>query len=69
MMHYNQYEATLAEISNLYEAGNISKEEYVNLLQGLQVEDVIAANAEEMQKKEQLNMLINAAITAASMAA
>ena len=68
-MHYNQYEATLAEISNLYESGNISKEEYVNLLQGLQVEDVIAANAEEMQKKEQLNMLINAAITAASMAA
>lgn len=69
MMHVNQLEAAFAEVNQLYEAGQISKEEYLNLLQGFQLEETISYNAEELQKKEQLNAYINAVITAVSMAA
>lgn len=58
--HYN-------EINRAYENNEISKEEYVNLLQGLEVEKIVTMNAEELQRKEALNSYITAAISAASL--
>jgi hypothetical protein len=60
--YYNEY-------TQAYEGGQISKEEYINLLQGLEVEKAVTLNAEELQFKEQLNVAINAAISIASAAA
>lgn len=53
--YYNEY--TLA-----YENGQCSKEEYLNLLRGLDIEAVVASTAEELEYKKQLNVAINAAI-------
>jgi hypothetical protein len=57
--YYNEY-------TQAYESGQISKEEYLNLLQGLEIEKVVATTAEELEFKEQLNVAINAAITIVS---
>ena len=57
--YYNEY-------TQAYESGQCTKEEYINLLQGLDVEQTIASTAEELQFKEQLNVAINAAISIAS---
>jgi hypothetical protein len=62
-MNLNQIEQSYAEYTELYNAGQISKEEYKSLLEGLEVEQAITLNAEELQRKEQLNQIINAAIT------
>lgn len=62
-----QIQSSFNEIQSMYDAGEIGKEEYVNLLQGLEVEKTTTLNAEELQFKEQLHSYINAAITAASL--
>jgi hypothetical protein len=62
-MNLNQIEQSYAEYTELYNSGQISKEEYKSLLEGLEVEQAITLNAEELQRKEQLNQIINAAIT------
>lgn len=64
-----EIEESFNEIQRAYEAQEISKEEYKNLLEGLEVEQVATLNAEEMQKKEQLNSYIQSAISIASMVA
>lgn len=51
-----------AEYSAAYESGQISKDEYLNLLHGLEVENAVANTAAELELKEQLNVAINAAI-------
>ena len=56
---YNQY-------TGMYHTGEITKEEYLNLLQGLEVEKAVTLNAEELQYKENLNLAINTAIKAVS---
>lgn len=56
---YNEY-------TNAFELGQISKEEYRNLLEGLEVEKVVSYNAEELHYKEQLHTAITAAIAIAS---
>lgn len=60
--HYNEY-------TQAYENGQCSKEEYLNLLRGLEVEKVVATTTEELEYKEQLNVAINAAIAIVSAAA
>jgi hypothetical protein len=55
------------EINRAFENHEISKEEYKNLLEGLEVEKATTMNAEELQRKEQLNTYITAAINAASL--
>lgn len=57
------------EYTAAYEAGSISKDEYANLLRGLEVESQVAETAEELAKKEELNTMVNAAITAVSLVA
>jgi hypothetical protein len=68
-MNLNQIELSYAEYTQAFEAGVISKEEYKNLLEGLEVEQAITMSAEELHRKEQLNTVINAAIMIASAAA
>jgi hypothetical protein len=67
-MNLNQIELSYAEYTQAFEAGVISKEEYKNLLEGLEIEQSIVTTAEELQRKEQLNIVINAAIMIASAA-
>jgi hypothetical protein len=62
-------EEAFYDIKRSYEANEISKEEYKNLLEGLEVEKVAVLNAEEMQKKEELNSYIQNAIAVVSMVA
>lgn len=56
---YNEY-------TSAFEQGSISKEEYRNLLEGLEVEKVVSSNAEELHYKEQLHTAITTAIAIAS---
>ena len=64
-----EMEYTFNEINRAYENHEISKEEYKNLLEGLEVEKVVSVNAEELQRKEELNKMITAAISVVSMVA
>jgi hypothetical protein len=61
-----ELEYTFNEINRAYENHEISKEEYKNLLEGLEIEKAVTMNAKELQRKEELNKLINAAITVVS---
>ena len=65
-MNLVQIQQSFAEYSAAYEAGQIGPEEYKNLLEGLEIEQAVATNAEEMHLKEQLNTIINSAINIAS---
>jgi len=67
-MTLEEIQNSYKEVTELYQAGQISKEEYVNLLKGFEVEKSVLDNAEELELKEQLNELINAAITIAGAA-
>lgn len=62
-------EYTYNEINRAFENNEISKEEYINLLKGIEIEETVTMNAEELQRKEALNSYINAAISAASLVA
>ncbi len=57
------------ELNRAYENNEISKEEYKNLLEGLEVEKAVTMNAEELHRKEELNKMITAAISVVSMVA
>lgn len=64
-----ELEHTFNEINRSFENQEISKEEYKNLLAGLEVEKAVTLNAEELHRKEELNKIITAAITVVSMVA
>ena len=55
------------ELNRAYENNEISKEEYKNLLEGLEVEKAVTMNTEELHRKEELNKMITAAISVVSM--
>ena len=55
------------ELNRAYENNEILKEEYKNLLEGLEVEKAVTMNAEELHRKEELNKMITAAISVVSM--
>ena len=59
----------IIEYNKALEQGQISKEEYVELLKGINVMEGITDDAEGLALKEQLNVIINAAISAASLMA
>ena len=50
----------------MYESGDISKEEYLNILKGFDTERIVANGVDDYEKKQQLNQMINAAITVVS---
>jgi len=64
-----QLNAYIIEYNKALEQGQITKEEYVELLKGINIMEGIADDAEGLALKEQLNVIINAAITAASLMA
>jgi hypothetical protein len=61
----------LHELVNSYkvavEQGQITKDEYVSLIYGINVMESINDDAEGLLLKEQLNTILNAAIDAASL--
>ena len=65
-MTLNEIDASYREATSMYEAGEISKDEYLNFLRGFEIEQAVAANAEEMHHKEQLHAAISAAISIVS---
>jgi hypothetical protein len=65
-MNLAAVEQSYADYTYAYEQGQISKDEYKSLLEGLEIEQAVTMNAEELQRKEQLNQIINAAITVVS---
>ncbi len=62
-----QLNALLIEYNNALEQGQINKQEYVELLKGINIMEGIADDAEGLALKAQLNVMINAAISAASL--
>jgi len=65
----DQLNALIIEYNKALEQGQITKEEYVELLKGINIMEGIADDAEGLALKEQLNLIINAAISAASLMA
>ncbi len=57
----------IIEYNKALENGEITKEEYVELLKGINVMEGIADDADGLALKAQLNVMINAAISAASL--
>jgi len=66
-MNIQQLENAINEAKSIYGAGEISAKEYKNLLEGFEVEKTATMNAEELQKKEELNKIVTAAIAGLSM--
>lgn len=64
-----QLNAYIIEYNKALEQGQISKEEYMELLKGINIMEGIADDAEGLALKEQLNLIINAAVSAASLMA
>jgi len=68
-MSPEQLNALIIEYNKMLAEGQISKEEYIQLLQGINIMEGINDDAEGLILKEQLNTILNAAITAASLMA
>ena len=66
-MNPEQLNALIIEYNKMLAEGQISKDEYVQLLQGINIMEGIADDADGLALKEQLNVIINAAISAASL--
>ncbi len=64
-----QLNTYIIEYNKAFEQGQISKEEYVELLKGINIMEGIADDADGLALKAQLNVMINAAISAASLMA
>ena len=69
MNNLSAVEQTFQEATTLYENQEISKEEYLNILQGLDVENSLTISEEEMRRKQELQSLVQNAITAVSLIA
>jgi hypothetical protein len=68
-MTSEQLNAYIIEYNKMLADGLVTKEEYVELLKGINIMEGIADDAEGLALKEQLNLIINAAISAASLMA
>ena len=61
-MNAQQVQQSLQDYAVAYESGQISRDEYKSLLEGLEVEKMVAETAEELAHKEELNKYITATI-------
>lgn len=68
-MTLTQIQQSCEDYKVAFEAGQISRDEYIDLMKGLEIEEAVAQTAEELEFKTQLNTYINAAISAASLVA
>lgn len=57
-MTLNQAEATFREIVSMYEDNEFDKEEFIRLLLNIEAEKIVTYNAEELQRKEELQKII-----------
>lgn len=62
-----QLNTYIIEYNKMLEEGLVSKEEYVELLKGINIVDGIAHDADGLALKSQLTIMLNAAISAASL--
>lgn len=69
MKNLSEVEQTFNDATSMYETKDITKEEYLNILQGLEVEKSIVLGTDEMKKKQELQSLVQNAIQVASMLA
>lgn len=69
MKNLSAVEQTFQEATTLYENQEISKEEYLNILEGLEVEKSLTVSEEEMRRKQELQTLVQSTITAVSLVA
>ncbi len=68
-MNPQELQALVDQYKAMADAGQITKEEHIQLLSGINIMEGINDDAEGLLLKEQLNTIINAAITVASLAA
>jgi len=64
-----QLQELLVSYHNAYEQGQINKDELVALIQGVDIMEGLGDDVDAMHTKEQLNTILNAAISAASLLA
>ena len=64
-----QLQELIVSYHNAYEQWQINKDELVALLYGINIMEGLGEDVESLQTKEQLNTILNAAISAASMLA
>ena len=62
-----QLATTLAQYTQEFQAGNLSNDEYLELVADLQTEHLINARCQDLAAKERLNTICNAVLSAASM--
>jgi hypothetical protein len=61
-MNVQDLESRFNNIQKTYEQGNISHQEYVTLMKGLNLESAIKSGAKELQKKQELYEAITKAV-------
>ncbi len=59
----------LEQMTKEYEAGNMSKDEYIELLADFKTQQLIIAQCNDLAAKERLNGIVNVVINAASVLA
>jgi len=57
----------LHQYTRQYQSGELSKDEYLELLQDLHTEQLINAQCQDMHAKERLNIICNGIISAANL--
>ena len=68
-MNAEQLQELLISYHNAYEQGQINKDELLSLMQGINIMEGLGDDVDSLYRKEQLNTILNAAISAASMLA
>lgn len=58
--------AIAAEYTQQFQSGQLSRDEYLELVQDLQTEYLIDAQCQDLAAKERLNQIVNAVIGAAA---
>lgn len=61
-----QMAAWMAEVTAAFQAGQMSNDEYLELLRDFQRQQLINATCQDLASKERLNNIINVVISAAS---
>jgi hypothetical protein len=56
----------LEQLTKEYECGNLSKDEYIELLADFKTQQLISAQCKDLAAKENLNSIVNVVINAAS---
>ena len=64
-----ELENLIASYNTYYQQGQVSKEELVALLQGINVMENLGNDVNALAEQEQLNMILGAAVQAASLLA